>query len=44
VRQPGKPIPAAEALTAGIIDEIAGDDLTASAVEFARRVATGDRT
>src|SRR5580765_626330 len=35
----GKPIPAAEALTAGIIDEIAGDDLTASAVEFARRVA-----
>ncbi len=35
----GKPIPAAEALRAGIIDAIAGDDLTASAVEFARRVA-----
>ena len=31
----GKPIPAAEALRAGIIDAIAGDDLTAFAVEFA---------
>jgi len=35
----GKPISAAEALSAGIIDEIAGEDLTASAVEFARRIA-----
>jgi len=35
----GKPIPAADALRAGIIDAIAGDDLTASAVEFAHRVA-----
>ena len=31
----GKPISAAEAMSAGIIDAIAGDDLTASAVEFA---------
>ena len=35
----GRPISAADALAAGIVDEIAGDDLTASAVAFARRVA-----
>ena len=34
----GKPISAADAVSAGIVDEIAGDDLTASAVAFARRV------
>ena len=31
----GKPISAADAVAAGIVDEIAGDDLTASAVAFA---------
>ena len=36
----GKPISAADAVAAGIVDEIAGDDLTASAVEFARRIVT----
>jgi 3-hydroxyacyl-CoA dehydrogenase len=36
----GKPVKAAEALAAGIVDEIASDDLTASAVAFARRVAS----
>jgi 3-hydroxyacyl-CoA dehydrogenase len=35
----GKPIAAADAVAAGILDEIAGDDLTVSAVGFARRVA-----
>jgi 3-hydroxyacyl-CoA dehydrogenase len=35
----GRPIAAADAVAAGILDEIAGDDLTVSAVEFARRVA-----
>jgi 3-hydroxyacyl-CoA dehydrogenase len=35
----GKPISAAEALSAGILDAIAGDDLTAFAVEFASRDA-----
>jgi 3-hydroxyacyl-CoA dehydrogenase len=35
----GRPIGAADAVAAGIVDELAGDDLTASAVAFARRVA-----
>jgi 3-hydroxyacyl-CoA dehydrogenase len=35
----GKPIPAADAHQSGIIDEVVDGDLTASAVEFARRVA-----
>jgi 3-hydroxyacyl-CoA dehydrogenase len=35
----GRPVAARDALAAGIIDEIAGEDLTASAVAFARRVA-----
>jgi 3-hydroxyacyl-CoA dehydrogenase len=38
----GRPIAAADALSAGILDELAGDDLTASAVALARRVATRD--
>ena len=39
----GTPDRGADALAAGIVDEIAGDDLTASAVAFARRVARADR-
>ena len=35
----GRPISAADALAAGILDELAGDDLTGSAVAFARRAA-----
>ena len=35
----GQPMPAADAVAAGIIDEIVGDDLTAGAVAFATRVA-----
>ncbi len=35
----GRPISAADAVAAGIVDELSGDDLTASAVAFARRVA-----
>ena len=35
----GKPISAADAVTSGVVDEIAGDDLTDSAVAFARRIA-----
>ena len=36
----GRPIGAAEALAAGIVDEIAEGDLTTAAVAFARRAAT----
>jgi 3-hydroxyacyl-CoA dehydrogenase len=35
----GRPIPAAEARAAGILDDIADGDLTEAAVSFARRVA-----
>jgi 3-hydroxyacyl-CoA dehydrogenase len=35
----GRPIPAAEAKAAGILDDIADGDLTEAAVSFARRVA-----
>jgi 3-hydroxyacyl-CoA dehydrogenase len=35
----GRPISATDALAAGVVDEIAAGDLTASAVAFARRVA-----
>lgn len=35
----GRSIPAEEAVTAGIVDEIAGEDLTTSAVAVAERVA-----
>ncbi len=35
----GRPMPAAEALSAGILDEVADGDLTESAIVFARRVA-----
>ena len=35
----GRPISAADAVAAGIVDELSGEDLTASAVAFARRVA-----
>ncbi len=38
----GRPVTAQDALAAGIVDEIAGEDLTASAVAFARRVAARD--
>jgi len=37
----GRPISAVDAVAAGIVDELSGDDLTASAVAFARRVAGG---
>ncbi|MBX6424873.1 MAG: enoyl-CoA hydratase/isomerase family protein [Variibacter sp.] len=35
----GEPIPAGEAHALGLVDELAGDDLSAAAVAFARRVA-----
>jgi 3-hydroxyacyl-CoA dehydrogenase len=35
----GRPISASDAVAAGILDEVVGDDLTASAIAFARRVA-----
>jgi 3-hydroxyacyl-CoA dehydrogenase len=38
----GRPISAADARASGLVDEIAGDDLTPSAVAFARRVAARD--
>jgi enoyl-CoA hydratase/carnithine racemase len=34
----GRPISAADALAAGVIDEVSGDDPTAAGVEFARRI------
>jgi 3-hydroxyacyl-CoA dehydrogenase len=37
----GRALSGAEALQAGLADEIAGDDLTASAVDLARRVSAG---
>jgi 3-hydroxyacyl-CoA dehydrogenase len=39
----GDPIPAEEALADGVLDAIAGGDLAADAIAFARRVAAGDR-
>jgi 3-hydroxyacyl-CoA dehydrogenase len=39
----GRPISAADALAAGVVDEVADGDLTASAVAFARRVTGAGR-